>query len=257
MSANTNRNTLCFTWVVCWRAALVWSQMSERAVLDEVHRCSSVGGENLGARWSEWELSLPLALRESPVNKHITPFLLLFYLNGTRILLLMLFFYFLKVLTLESLLSSDMLDEESGLSGGEESTCKDSSFSILTSDGVCKGAALNRKHWKTNNPLLRTKTKHMSLIFCGLILVFLTGCFVLCSSSCALQSSCSKELASSLNKPTSSQFFRKRVGVGVWSVEMNTTLSLLLFTIDIYKIIIDAYGITCNDDRICSSRTKF
>lgn len=30
-------------------------------------------------------------------------------------------------------------------------------------------------------------------------------------------SSCSKELANSLNKPTSSQFFRKRVGVGVWS----------------------------------------
>lgn len=44
-------------------------------------------------------------------------------------------------LTLESLLSSDMLDEESGLPGGEESTCKGPSSSILTSDGVCKGAA--------------------------------------------------------------------------------------------------------------------
>lgn len=40
----------------------------------------------------------------------------------------------------------------------------------------------------------------------------LTECFALLSSS-----SCSKELASSLNSPTSSQFFRKRVGVGVWS----------------------------------------
>lgn len=44
-------------------------------------------------------------------------------------------------LTLESLLFSDMLDEESGLSGGEESTCKESSSSSFISDGVCNGAA--------------------------------------------------------------------------------------------------------------------
>lgn len=94
-------------------------------------------------------------------------------------------------LTLESLLSSDMLDEESGLSGGEESTCNGPSSSSLTSDGVCKGAP---------------------------------GCFVLCSSSCALQNSCSKELANSLNSPTSSQFFRKRVGVGVWSAMMTESV---------------------------------
>lgn len=65
-----------------------------------------------------------------------------------------------KALTLESLLSSDMLDEESGLSGGDESTCKGPSFSILTSDGVCKGAALNREYWKTNH----------NLFLCGKIL---------------------------------------------------------------------------------------
>lgn len=35
------------------------------------------------------------------------------------------------------------------------------------------------------------------------------------SSSEAFLNSCSKELASSLNSPTSSQFFRNRVGVGV------------------------------------------
>lgn len=122
-----------------------------------------------------------------------------------------------KVLTLESLLSSDMLDEESGLSGGEESTCNGPSFSILTSDGVCKGGALNREYWKTIHNLISCgKNKKMSF-YCCLIIFYLTGCFVLCSSSCALESSCSKELASSLNKPTSSQFFRKRVGVGVWS----------------------------------------
>lgn len=45
------------------------------------------------------------------------------------------------LLTLESLLSSDMLDEDSGLPG-EESTVKGPSFSTLISDGVCKGAAL-------------------------------------------------------------------------------------------------------------------
>lgn len=45
-------------------------------------------------------------------------------------------------LTLESLLLSDMLEEESGLSGGEESTCKGPSSSCFTSDGVCNGAAL-------------------------------------------------------------------------------------------------------------------
>lgn len=37
----------------------------------------------------------------------------------------------------------------------------------------------------------------------------------------AFLKSCSKGLASSLNSPTSSQFFRKRVGVGVWSAKNN------------------------------------
>lgn len=69
-----------------------------------------------------------------------------------------------KALTLESLLSSDMLDEESGLSGGEESTCKGPSFSILTSDGVCKGAALNREYWKTNHNLFLCGKK-LKIIF--------------------------------------------------------------------------------------------
>lgn len=46
--------------------------------------------------------------------------------------------------------------------------------------------------------------------------VYLTVLLVLrSSSSWDLRSSCSKEPSSSLNKPTSSQFFRKRVGVGV------------------------------------------
>lgn len=44
-------------------------------------------------------------------------------------------------LTLESRLLSDMLEEESGLPGEEESTCKGPSCLTLTSDGVCKGAA--------------------------------------------------------------------------------------------------------------------
>lgn len=88
------------------------------------------------------------------------------------------------------------------------------------------------------------------------MLFFLTGCFDLCSSSCALQSSCSKEVASSLNKPTSSQFFRKRVGVGVWSGEINITfLSLLSYKSVINKMFINAF--TCNDDRVCSGRAKF
>lgn len=94
-------------------------------------------------------------------------------------------------ISLESLLLSDMLEEESGLPGEEESTCKGPSSSSFTSDGVCKGAA---------------------------------GCFVLWSSSCAFENSCSKELASSLNSPTSSQFFRKRVGVGVWSAMMTESV---------------------------------
>ena len=42
------------------------------------------------------------------------------------------------------------------------------------------------------------------------------------SSSAAFLNSCSKELASSLKSPTSSQFFRNLVGVGVWSVGMKT-----------------------------------
>lgn len=39
----------------------------------------------------------------------------------------------------------------------------------------------------------------------------------LMSSSVAFLKSCSKGLVSSLKSPTSSQFFKKRVGVGVWS----------------------------------------
>lgn len=46
------------------------------------------------------------------------------------------------LLTLESLLSSDMLEEDSGLPGEDRSTCNGPSFSTLTSDGVCKGGAL-------------------------------------------------------------------------------------------------------------------
>lgn len=46
----------------------------------------------------------------------------------------------------------------------------------------------------------------------------LTGFLALLSSSSwPLGNSCSNEPASSLKRPTSSQFFRKRVGVGVWS----------------------------------------
>lgn len=43
---------------------------------------------------------------------------------------------------------------------------------------------------------------------------------LLSSSSWALRNSCSIEQSSSLKSPTSSQFFRKRVGVGVWSDSM-------------------------------------
>lgn len=44
----------------------------------------------------------------------------------------------------------------------------------------------------------------------------------LISSSVAFLKSWSKGLASSLKSPTSSQFFRKRVGVGVWSAREET-----------------------------------
>lgn len=45
------------------------------------------------------------------------------------------------ILTLESLLSSDILEEESGLPGGVESTSKGPSSSFFNSDGVCNSAA--------------------------------------------------------------------------------------------------------------------
>lgn len=123
-------------------------------------------------------------------------------------------------LTLESLLSFDMLDEESGLSGGEESTCKGASFLTLISDGVCNGAALEQTRFK-DKLLPHFDIRQQGAIYLrSIFIIVLTECFALCSSSCTLQSSCSKELASSLNKPTSSQFFRKRVGVGVWSTKI-------------------------------------
>lgn len=54
--------------------------------------------------------------------------------------------------------------------------------------------------------------------FPAFFFVLLTVCTcLLSSSSWALQNSCSMEQSSSLNNPTSSQFFKKRVGVGVWS----------------------------------------
>lgn len=43
----------------------------------------------------------------------------------------------------------------------------------------------------------------------------LTRTLLLFSSSCAFLNSCSREQSMSLKSPTSSQFFRKRVGVGV------------------------------------------
>lgn len=49
--------------------------------------------------------------------------------------------HFKFILTLESLLFSEKLDEESGLSGGEESTCKGPSSSSFASDGVCNEVA--------------------------------------------------------------------------------------------------------------------
>lgn len=79
------------------------------------------------------------------------------------------------------------------------------------------------RRWKPSNFIL--KPAHC-VIYSNP--VFLTGFFVLWSSSCVLQNSCSKEVASSLNKPTSSQFFRKRVGVGVWSAKKQKKLSVLV-----------------------------
>lgn len=81
---NTNGSLPCFTWVVCWRAALVWSRMLERAVLDEERRYSSAGGENPGARWLGWELSSPPASRESPVRKTHRNFMLNFTRNPLK-----------------------------------------------------------------------------------------------------------------------------------------------------------------------------
>lgn len=49
--------------------------------------------------------------------------------------------------------------------------------------------------------------------------------FLLLFSSCAFLNSCSKEQSISLKRPTSSQFFRNRVGVGVWSDNMLSVLS--------------------------------
>lgn len=73
---------------------------------------------------------------------------------------------------------------DAGLSGGEESTSTGSSSFILMS-GV-EGRDMSRAP---------------ALFFS--------------SSSAAFLNSCSKELASSLKSPTSSQFFKNRVGVGV------------------------------------------
>lgn len=74
---------------------------------------------------------------------------------------------------------------EAGLSGGDESTSTGSSSLILMS-GV-EGRDMSR----------------------GPAVAFFS------SSSAAFLNSCSKELASSLKSPTSSQFFRNLVGVGV------------------------------------------
>lgn len=50
----------------------------------------------------------------------------------------------------------------------------------------------------------------------------------LMSSSEAFLNSFSKGLANSLNKPTSSQFFKNRVGVGVWSEKVYTKHTIIL-----------------------------
>lgn len=124
-----------------------------------------------------------------------------------------------------------------------------------------------------------------------------TVCLVLWSSSCALRNSCSKEWASSLNSPTSSQFFRKRVGVGVWSEKIRLHFSKTWFLHDatkahylnihnkvphlnkslrassmlydnVYKQSITkaeqtyiwvkkVHSLTCYDDRVSPGRTKF
>lgn len=68
---------------------------------------------------------------------------------------------------------------------------------------------------------------------CGFVLFFYSGALLVCStcllssSSWALQNSCSIEQSSSLNNPTSSQFFKKRVGVGVWSGSKTTTTTII------------------------------
>lgn len=69
---------------------------------------------------------------------------------------------------------------------------------------------------------------------------------LLSSSSWALQNSCSMEQSSSLNNPTSSQFFKKRVGVGVWS-ENGKTCHFKI----IYNVINLFFSCACRDKK-CS-----
>lgn len=88
--------------------------------------------------------------------------------------------------------------------------------------------------------------------------VILTEFFALFSSS-----SCSKELANSLKRPTSSQFFRKRVGVGVWSGRIRQTVSGGTFASSMpfaclqnVQHFVCVCVCTCNNDRICPGWSK-
>lgn len=79
----------------------------------------------------------------------------------------------------------------------------------------------------------------------------------LMSSSVAFLKSWSNGLASSLKSPTSSQFFKKRVGVGVWSaVEKNLQYKSCHEQYQLHPIISTAGALTSNDDTVIPCWTK-
>lgn len=79
----------------------------------------------------------------------------------------------------------------------------------------------------------------------------------LISSSVAFLKSWSKGLASSLKSPTSSQFFRKRVGVGVWSAREETLEHRDGNVKHPSPLNIPSNrALTCNDNTVIPSRAK-
>lgn len=86
--------------------------------------------------------------------------------------------------------------------------------------GSTRGRGERVSLWRSKDGNRKSRTNVCTVICC------MTTTFLM-SSSVAFLKSWSNGLASSLKSPTSSQFFRKRVGVGVWSAVEETVSTLL------------------------------